>query len=158
MKRHILSSTMALLQVIGILTFACCQQAQAMDNKIPVHGRLTDAAGNPLNGTYERQGRRYTAAVGGTLLCADTNDVAVVNGLFTMYLGNCTSNDFSGTQQLYLGIQVGSDAEMSPRQPLYGVPFAHGLVNGVLQQRGGHLPVRSGFRPGQKQKHRQYPY
>jgi hypothetical protein len=34
-------------------------------------------------------------------------------------------------QQLYLSIQVGSDAEMTPRQPIYAVPYAWSLRPGA---------------------------
>ena len=69
---------------------------------------------------------------GGTALCTDTDTVAVTKGLFVMAFSNCGSNVFGGLTQLYLGIQVGGDPEMTPRQPLYSVPFAKGLFNGIL--------------------------
>jgi hypothetical protein len=97
----------------------------------PVQGRLTDASGTPLNGTYSITFRLYTVAVGGTELCHDTNDVQVVNGLFnTEIWGSCQDN-ITG-QQLYLGIQVGTDGEMTPRQPIYAAPYAWSLRPGAV--------------------------
>ncbi|RLC57740.1 MAG: hypothetical protein DRI80_14635, partial [Chloroflexota bacterium] len=42
---------------------------------IPVQGRLTDAGGNPLDGTYSLTFRLYDVSTGGTPLCSDTNSV-----------------------------------------------------------------------------------
>ncbi len=121
---------LVLLSALGILMFP--GDVSAMSNFIPIQGKLTDAGGTPLNGTYSVTFTIYNASSGGTVLCTDTNDVVVANGLFNTDMGGCSSNDFSGTPQLYLGIQVGSDPEMTPRQPLYGTPFAWGLVDGIL--------------------------
>ncbi len=99
-------------------------------NYFPVQGRLTDAGGNPLNGTYTMIFRLYDVPTGGTELCSDTNSVTVTNGLFNSEVwGNC-QDDITG-QQLYLGIQVGSDAEMAPRQPIFAVPYAWSLRPGA---------------------------
>lgn len=102
----------------------------AVGNVIPIQGYLTDSAGNPLNGNYSITAHIYDVSSGGTALCSDTETVAVNNGLFTMDVNNCTSNDVNG-RQLYLGIQVGSDAEMTPRRPIYPVPYAMSLMPGA---------------------------
>jgi len=74
--------------------------------------------------------RLYDVDTGGTALCSDTNSVTVTNGLFNSEVwGNC-QDDITG-QQLYLSIQVGSDAEMAPRQPIYAVPYAWSLRPGA---------------------------
>jgi hypothetical protein len=77
--------------------------------------------------------RLYATAVDGTALCVDTNtNVPVNNGLFnTAIWGNC-DNDILNGRQLYLGITVGTDSEMTPRQPFYPVPYARSLVPGVI--------------------------
>jgi hypothetical protein len=98
-----------------------------MGSYIPVQGHLTDSSGNALNGTYDMTFRLYTDSVGGTAICSDTNsNVPVTNGLFsTEFWGNCT--DAYNGQQLYLGIEVETDGEMSPRQAIDAVPFALSL-------------------------------
>jgi hypothetical protein len=121
---------LGLIFSIGLLTFS--GSASAMINNIPIQGKLTDAAGNSLNGTYTFKFTIYNAATAGTVLCTNTKDVPVTNGLFNTTMSNCSSHEFGGLTQLYLGIQVGSDAEMTPRQALAGVPFAYGLVDGIL--------------------------
>jgi len=99
---------------------------------IPIQGRLTDASGNPVpDGNYSITARIYNVATGGTALCSDTDTVAVSNGLFYMDIDFCTPAILNG-QQLYLGIQVGSDAEMTPRKAIYPVPYAWSLRPGAI--------------------------
>jgi hypothetical protein len=106
-------------------------QASNVNNYFPVQGRLTNASGNPLNGTYSMTFRLYDVVSGGTALCSDTNSVTVGNGLFnTEVWGDC-QDDITG-QQLYLSIQVESDPEMSPRQAVYAVPYAWSLRPGAV--------------------------
>ena len=93
---------------------------------IPVQGRLTDAGGAPLNGTYTMTFRLYDIDTGGTALCSQTHSVVVQNGLFNSYLDNCY-NDIWG-QKLWFSVQVGSDPEMTPRQVIFPVPYALSLV------------------------------
>jgi hypothetical protein len=105
--------------------------AAAVANVIPIQGRLTDDSGNPLNGTYSIRFRLYDAATGGTTLCEDEDNVAVTNGLFTANMDWCTASDIDG-RQLYLGIQVEADSEMTPRQAIYPVPYAFSLKPGAI--------------------------
>jgi hypothetical protein len=98
---------------------------------IPVQGRLTDAGGVPVNGSPSVTFSLYNVDVGGAQLCSDINTVDVVNGLFsTVIWGNCGSAQVNG-QALYLGIQVGADPEMTPRQSILPVPYAVSLRPGA---------------------------
>lgn len=97
---------------------------------VPIQGRLTSASGVPLNGNYSIRASLYDVPSGGTELCSDTRTVSVTNGLFKMDIRNCTSAAFNG-QQLYLGIKVGADDEMTPRQAIYPVPYAWSLRPGA---------------------------
>ena len=106
---------------------------------IPVQGRLTNSSGSPLNGSFSIRFAFYTVSTGGTAVCVDTDTVPVANGLFTAIVDSCTGTDISG-QQLYLGIKVGADPEMTPRQPVYSTPYARSLrPNAVINNTGaGH--------------------
>jgi len=120
--------------------------AAAVANRIPIQGRLTDASGNPLDGTYTINFYLYDALTGGNLVCYDNigNNVPVSNGLFTWEIfGNCGSDDITG-QQLYLEIRVEGET-LSPRQPIYPVPYAFSLKPGAIISgtRDGILTVRS---------------
>lgn len=106
--------------------------AAGVGNRLPVQGRLTDASGNPLNGTYSIRFSLYEAAAGGTALCSDTNSVSVENGLFNSEIwGTCGPDDVNG-RPLYLGIKVQTDPEMTPRQAIYPVPYAMSLRPGAI--------------------------
>ncbi len=99
---------------------------------IPIQGRLTDASGNPVpDGNYSITARIYNVSSGGTALCSDVDTVSVSNGLFNMYIDNCTPAILNG-QQLYLGIKVETDAEMTPRRAIYPVPYAWSLRPGAV--------------------------
>lgn len=108
----------------------------AMSDIIPFQGRLTNAAGVPLNGSYSIRLALYDVASGGTALCSDTDTVAVTNGLFTFNMNFCAADDIDG-KQLYLGVKVGADAEMTPRQAVYPVPFARSLRPGAIINQTG---------------------
>ncbi len=108
------------------------EMQSAVANRIPVQGRLTDSGGNPLSGTYDITFSLYDASTGGNLVCADANSVDVNDGLFTSEIwGDCSSDDVDG-RQLYLGIKVGSDPEMTPRQAIYPAPYAFSLKPGAI--------------------------
>ncbi len=75
--------------------------------------------------------RLYNAPVGGTPLWEEFwtggNSVNVSDGLFSVMLGSIETSLASvvqGNDQLYLGITVGTDTEMSPRVQLGSVPFS----------------------------------
>ncbi len=110
---------------------------------IPIQGRLTSPGGAPLNGTFSITFRLYDVSSGGAALCTDNNNVTVANGLFSSYIDGCY-NQVTG-QRLYLGVQVGSDPEMTPRQVIYAVPYALSLVPGAVisYTTDGVLTVRS---------------
>ena len=56
--------------------------ASAATTSINYQGRLTDSAGNLLNGTYTMTFKLYEVASGGTALATYTNRVEVTDGLF----------------------------------------------------------------------------
>ena len=107
--------------------------AAILTDQIPIQGRLTDVNGIPLNGTYTVTLSVYDAAVGGAFLCGNLfTALEVTNGLFNNSLDFCdTLNAFEG-DQMYLGVQVGADPEMTPRQPIQGVPYAFNLKPGAV--------------------------
>ncbi len=99
-------------------------------SRIPIQGQLTDNTGDPLTGNYSVTFRLYDSATDGAQLCQDTQALSLDNGLFSTAMQGCTVSDING-RQVYLGIQVGSDPEMMPRQPIYPVPYAYSLVPGA---------------------------
>ncbi len=96
----------------------------------PVQGLLTNASGQRLNGTFDITFRLYEVESGGTAICSDTRAVVVQNGLFNDVVDHCYNNIIG--QRLWLGIQVESDPEMTPRQVLFPVPYAISLSPGAF--------------------------
>jgi hypothetical protein len=107
---------------------------------IPIQGRLTNASGSPLTGTYNLTFRLYEGAASVTALCSDVRSVDVVNGLFSDVMDHCYGGIING-QKLWLGIQAGSDPEMTPRQVIYPVPYALALVPGAKLVSSATLPL-----------------
>lgn len=99
-------------------------------SKISYQGRLTDAAGNPLNGTYNLVFQIWDDATGGSQVGSNIvkNNVPVRNGLFTVEL-DVPQDTFNG-RALWLRIQVNGQW-LSPRQELLPVPYALSLRPGA---------------------------
>jgi hypothetical protein len=93
---------------------------------ITYQGKMTDAAGHPLTGTYQAIFNLYGVPNSGVALDTDTHKIGVDNGLFTTTL-TFDSAYFDG-RALWLGIRMGTDAEMTPRQEIRPVPYALNLV------------------------------
>jgi hypothetical protein len=104
--------------------------AALVSSNINYQGRLTDSSGNPLDGTYTMTFKLYESASGGTALATDTHSVTVTDGLFSTTTSLGTSS-FDG-RALWLGIKVGSDPEMTPRQELRPEPYALSLRPGAM--------------------------
>ena len=110
---------------------------QKSTKRIPYQGRLTDAHGIPLTGSYNMEFRLYDVPMGGTPLWEEMwtsdNSVEVSDGLLNVMLGTINNNLASaieGYDELYLGVTVGNDIELSPRVPLGSVPFSMQALTG----------------------------
>ena len=105
---------------------------------VSFQGRLSNTGGVTLNGSYDMHFRFYDAAADGTLLLADrhfapANPVSVSAGLYSVLLGGGEIvagsesnlwNVFLRHPQVYLGISVASESEMTPRLLLTRTPYA----------------------------------
>lgn len=114
-----------------IITLLVPISALRADNtQIPVQGYLTDASGNVVNATTDMVFRLYTVATGGTAVWSSgTVSVAVSNGFYSTTLGSSSNAIPSLGTDLYLGITVGTDSEMLPRNEFSAVPFALSCTN-----------------------------
>ena len=73
--------------------------AAAVADGIPIQGRLTNAAGNPLAGTFSIRFRLYADDLGTTVVCEDTHSVTVENGLFfSVIWGTCWRRGMDGAR------------------------------------------------------------
>ncbi len=112
-----------------LLCLAMTSPAGAADvpQLINVQGKLTDAVGDPVtDGLYPVVFTIYTAASGGSVLWQEPDTVEASDGLFSIGLGeNVTlpASLFDSTE-LWLGIKVHTDPEMTPRQRLTTAPYS----------------------------------
>ena len=115
----------------GALPLRVPAAAGTSTGTIAYQGRLADSAGTPITDTVNMEFRLYDVAEGGTPLWEElwtgANAVRVSDGLFNVMLGSLNAipqNVIAGHDQLWLGITVGTDDEMTPRVQLGSVPFA----------------------------------
>lgn len=98
--------------------------------KVYVQGKLTDSGGTPLSGAQTVTFKLYDAATAGTMVW--TSGVLSVTpasgGLFNVPLqdGAPSLDSVSFDKPYFLGITVGADAEMTPRQELGASALSHG--------------------------------
>jgi hypothetical protein len=73
--------------------------------------------------------RLYDISTGGAALDTDKHTVEVTDGLFNTGI-DFDQSHFDGGE-LWLGVKIGADSEMAPRQELRPVPYALSLVPGA---------------------------
>ncbi len=109
--------------VLGLTAGVCVADVPLVLNH---QGMLTDAQGAPLTGDHSMTFKLYEVPVGGTELWGETQLVNVNNGVFNVYLGEVNPLDsaqFVG-QDIWLGVTVESDSEMTPRLRMGSVIYA----------------------------------
>jgi len=101
--------------------------AMAVPDTVSYQGYLTDPSGSPVDGSVSVTFALYDSAAAITASWAETQTVAVSKGLFQVQLGSVGGGGFSSNLfdiPMWLGIQVGTDLEMTPRQPLTSAGYA----------------------------------
>jgi len=112
---------------------AAASASSAVPGTLTEQGRLLDSSGNPATGSVSITFAIYDAASNGTSLWTETQNVTLDSGYFSVRLGETTAiptSVFDGSTR-YLGVKVGTDAEMTPRQTLVSVPYALMANNAV---------------------------
>jgi hypothetical protein len=131
--------------VAGLVTALSCaglayapsvSAAQTVPVSLTQQGRLLDSTSAPVSAVaLSFTFALYTTLAGGTNVWSETQTITPDNGYFSARLGESTpfpATIFDGSQTvLYLGIKIGSDAEMAPRQQLTSVPFAMLSLNAI---------------------------
>ncbi len=113
--------------------------SQVNTGLLSYQGYLTDANSEPLSGDVDITFRLYDAPSSGTALWTEahtnTNAVPVADGLFNVMLGSLTpiSSTVWSSGASYLGVQVGNDGEMSPREVVGNVPAALTVPDGAIK-------------------------
>jgi hypothetical protein len=96
----------------------------SIPEKINYQGYLTDPQGSPIDDTITLTFSIYPNTTDETPLWTETQSVTVTDGIFSVNLGDVTTLNLPFDTPYYLGITVGSDSEMIPRQPLTSVAYA----------------------------------
>jgi hypothetical protein len=105
-----------------LLTFAAARAA--VSDYMTVQGKLTNSSDYPLTGTYLFTFKIYATQAGGSPIWDEVQTVPVNKGLWNATLGiNQTLTTLAFNQEYWLGIQVGTDAEMTPRVRLTSSPY-----------------------------------
>ena len=110
--------------VIGLL---CAPPLAAqVPHLIRYQGQAVDSNGVPLEGPYTLTFRLYDAQMLGTQVWEEPHpNVPLEQGHFSVLLGQTVSlQTIDWTQPLWLGVQVNTDPELSPRQRITSVPLA----------------------------------
>lgn len=117
-----------LFVALGILALPLSARLLAeVPRLINYQGKLTDLLGGPVNQETEMTFALYTGPAGGEAIWTETQSVAVTEGIFNVLLGNVnplTPEYFLDHPETYLGVKVGLDAEMLPRQELASAAYA----------------------------------
>jgi hypothetical protein len=95
--------------------------------RLNYQGRLLDEDGQPQpDGDYAMSFALYPVADGGSPLWSESKTVTVQDGVFSTLLGDTTvlNTTILNGQELWLGVTVGADPEMTPRQPLAFTPYS----------------------------------
>jgi hypothetical protein len=132
------------------IMFAAIPSLWAGTRKVNVQGKLTDNVGTPLAGAQTVTFKLYDAATAGTMVW--TSGVLIVTpasgGLFNVPLqdGTPSLDSVSFDRTYYLGITVGADSEMTPRQELGASALSYGspkdfTVNNNLSVLNGRVGI-----------------
>jgi len=108
----------------------------AIPQQINYQGYLANSAGTPLDTTIAMTFKFYTDSTSGTLLWTETRPSATVTeGLFNVRLGQLATlpDSVLNRSQVWLGIAVGGDPEMTPRTRMVSVGYSYrvGTVDGA---------------------------
>jgi len=132
----------ALLLALGIAAVAIVLSACGMaEPSMGYQGVLTNPEGTPVgDGTYEMEFRLYEAKYNiqgtpepPTQVFTQTSQVTVSKGLFQVALGSSDNRLPIDKMGRELDLEVIVEGEtLSPRQPLYGAPYAFSLYPGAV--------------------------
>ncbi|HEU0050708.1 MAG TPA: hypothetical protein VFQ60_01475, partial [Patescibacteria group bacterium] len=112
--------------------FSVPEAEAAIPVTIGYQGRLKNASGSALTGTYTFTFRLYDASSGGSPLWTEIQpNISVDQSYFSVQLGAITPfpSSVNFNQQLYLTTDVNGDGEMTPRIPINTVPYAYTAAN-----------------------------
>ena len=111
------------IALLALLAAWCWGAEAQVPDKINYQGLLTTASGGPVAGPVQMVFTLYDG--GGTQKYTETQTVTLTNGVFNVTIGNLPA--FSALPfdiPYFLGVKVGADPEMTPRQAVLASPYA----------------------------------
>ncbi len=108
---------------------------------INYQGKLVNG-GMPITDKVTVLFSMYKDSTGGIALWKESQDIEPQNGIFNVLLGSSeTLRDtlFANHSELYLGIKVGTDAEMKPRFLMASVPYSISAFSPKIQAGREHF-------------------
>ena len=110
-------------RIIFLIIFAVGLFAQ--DQTLSIQGVLRQPSGKAVaDGTYSITFNFYNVANGGSPIASRVETVEVKDGLYT---ANVDISGIPFNEQYWIGIQIGSDNELTPRAKLTAAPYALAL-------------------------------
>jgi len=109
--------------IIGILCLTALTYA-AIPRVINYQGRLTDKDDNPLTGNFLVTFRFYDAETGSQAIWEEGHILNIKNGMFNVLMGSVKPLEIDFNKNLWLGMEVASDGEMTPRMKLASSIYA----------------------------------
>lgn len=130
-SRTIRMTLMTLIVTLAVSAFLVVNAGAAVPQLINYQGKLTDNSGAPITSAVTLKFRIYDAPAGGTLLWGPESHPVTpdANGDYNVILGAGTppvafpANLFAATPR-YLGVEVNTDGEMTPRQQITAVAYS----------------------------------
>jgi hypothetical protein len=117
--------------IIVLIMFFMSDSAWAVSQTINYQGKLTDAEGNALSGSYEMVFYLYDVESQGDYLWGEGHAVDVTEGIYNVQLGSSSPfpENIFDNNPLYLEVQIwnqntSSHEKLEPRQLLTSTPFA----------------------------------
>lgn len=127
MKPFYFLSLFCMVLILSVLTPTQHATAQAT---LSVQGTVQKSTGAAVDdGDYSLTFKLYTTETGGTPVWSETQStVNIIGGVYSVTLGTVNPLTAAFDQTYYLGITVGSGAELTPRARLTSSPYALSLI------------------------------
>jgi hypothetical protein len=131
---------LSVLILVSIIAYG-----QSVPQLINYQGRLTDSSGQPVDGdTVDITFTFYGSETGDTaLLAVVQEDVPVIKGIYNVLIGsgaitpgteNSLAHVFQKRKDVWMGVKVNTDPEMSPRSRITSVPYSLATDKDFLTQ------------------------
>lgn len=125
MKKSIIAIAVSILLISLLQLPVFAGDEATYPNLIRFQGKLRSLEGLPLNGMYSLAFALYDIDVDADPLWREVQeDINIEDGLLDVELGSMTTLDLPFDKQYWLGVEVESDGEMTPRFKLTSVPYS----------------------------------